>query len=342
MKEFSRYERQFILKEIGREGQRRLDESKVAVIGIGALGSVTANLLARAGIGHLTLLDRDFLEINNLQRQVLYDEKDIAENLPKAVAAQRKLAQANSEITVTAEVTDVNSDSMESLLRGHDLVIDGTDNFETRFLINDYALKNKIPWIYGGAVSTEGMSYVVLPGEGPCLRCLFGESPSPEDTQTCDQVGILAPVAHLIASFQATEAIKILAAKKTVVERKLWKVDLWSRQFHSISVEHLKEFPCSGCREQSYPYLERKVASRAVTLCGRNAVQIYQTGPRIIDFEILSRKLEGRGAVKFNDYLLNIHLAPYEITVFKNGRAIVRGTEDAGQAKSLYARYIGV
>ncbi|MBI3306978.1 MAG: ThiF family adenylyltransferase [Candidatus Omnitrophica bacterium] len=341
MKEFSRYERQFILKGIGREGQRLLDESKVAVIGIGALGSVTANLLARAGIGHLTLMDRDFLEINNLQRQVLYDEKDIAENLPKAVAAQKKLIQANSEITITAEVTDLNSSNIEALLQGYDLIIDGTDNFETRFLINDYCLKNKIPWIYGGAVSTEGMSFVILPGKGPCLRCLFGESPGPENAQTCDQVGILASVAHLVASFQATEAIKILAGKMDAVERKLWKVDLWSRQFQAISVEHLREFPCSGCREQSYPYLERKIASRAVTLCGRNAVQIYQTGPQKIDFEILARKLEGQAAVKFNDYLLNVHLAPYEITVFKNGRAIVRGTEDAGQAKSLYARYIG-
>ena len=341
MKDFSRYERQFILKEIGREGQRRLEEACVAVIGLGALGSVSANLLVRAGVGNLILIDRDFLEMNNLQRQVLFDEKDLEENLPKAVAAKRKLAAVNSEINIQAETADLNPDTIDDLLGEADLMIDGTDNFETRFLINDYSLANKVPWIYGGAVRTEGMSYVILPGEGPCLRCLFGEAPAPGSVQTCDQAGILAPVAHLIASFQAVEAIKILAGKKDAVDRKLWKVDLWSRQFQSISVDHLKSSPCTGCKDADYPYLKREIGTRTVTLCGRNAVQIYTSERDRLDLNALASKLTGQADVQFNDYLLKFRLKPYEITVFANGRAIVKGTEDAGQAKSLYAKYIG-
>lgn len=341
MKDFTRYSRQLLLKEIGREGQRRLAESRTTIIGIGALGSVSANLLARAGVGKLRLVDRDYVEMDNLQRQVLFDETDLSKNLPKAIAAKDKLEKINSEIEIEAEVADVNPLTIEELLGESDLIIDGTDNFETRFLINDYALTKKIPWIYGGAVRTEGMSYVILPGEGPCLRCLFGEAPSRENAQTCDQVGILAPIAHLIASFQTMEAIKILAGQPQAVERSLWKVDLWSREFKSISVDHLKDTPCSGCREKEFPYLHQENATRAVSLCGRNAVQILHNGKEKINFKTLAAKLEQHGSVEFNDYLLKYHADPYEITVFENGRAIVKGTEDAGQAKSLYAKYIG-
>lgn len=337
----SRYERQWILREIGREGQRKLDESRVAVAGLGALGSVSSNLLARAGIGSLLVIDRDYLEISNLQRQVLFDEQDVKENLPKAVAAKRKLDLVNSEIKIEAEIADINSQTIDSLLSGVDLVIDGTDNFETRYLLNDYSLSQKIPWIYGGAVRMEGMSYVVLPGEGPCLRCLFGQAPHARDTQTCDQAGILASVAHLIASFQVTEAIKILAGRTEAVERKLWKVDLWKRQFQSISVDHLKESPCSGCKSKEYPYLTAATQTRAVRLCGRNAVQIYRPAEEKIDLGVLAAKLSGKGEVVFNDYLLRCQFLPYEITVFASGRAIVKGTEDEGKAKSLYAQYVG-
>lgn len=342
MKDHSRYARQYIIKEIGREGQDKLGRSRVAVVGLGALGSVSANLLARAGVGSLLLIDRDFLERNNLQRQILYDEKDLAENLPKAVAAKRNLQEVNSEIKIEEAVADINPDTIDQLLSGIDLVIDGTDNFETRFLINDYCLKNGKPWIYGGAVRTEGMSYVVFPGEGPCLRCLFGEAPGAEGMQTCDQVGILAPVAHMIASFQSVEAIKLLAGKKEVVERKLWKVDLWNREFRAVSVEHLKTNPCSGCLDKEYPYLEKNKSSRTVTLCGRNAVQISRAAGEKINFPALAGKLTGEGKVTFNDHLLRWQNEPYEITVFSNGRAIVKGTEDAGQAKSLYSKVIGL
>lgn len=341
MQEYSRYSRQLVLKEIGREGQRRLGKARVSVIGAGALGSVSANLLVRAGVGTVRVIDRDFVEMDNLQRQVLYDEKDVAENLPKAVAAQRKLQKINSEIKIEAEVADINSGSIKRLLEKSDVIIDGTDNFETRFLINDYSLQSKIPWIYGGAVRTEGMSYVILPGDGPCLRCLFGSAPDPGAAQTCDQVGILAPMAHLISSFQAIEAIKILAGHMEAVDRELWKVDLWSRQFKAISVEKFKSEPCAGCSNKEYPYLEKKMGTRAVALCGRNAVQVF-TQDADIDLKSLASRLAKQTEVQFNDYLLKCKAAPYEITVFPNGRAIIKGTEDTGQAKSLYAKYIGV
>lgn len=341
MAEFSRYERQFILKEIGREGQRKLDESRVAVIGIGALGTVSSNMLARAGVGELLLIDRDFLEINNLQRQVLFSEQDLKDNLPKAVAARNALQKVNSEIKIEAEVADINAESIDSLLGDVDLIIDGTDNFETRFLINDYALKKGIPWVYGGAVRMEGMSYVVQPGKTPCLRCLFGQAPNAESAQTCDQVGILAPVAHLIASFQTVEAIKILAGKEDAIEKKLWKVDLWSREFKSISVSHLSDTPCSSCQDGEYPYLKHEQGMRTVTLCGRNAVQISSASTSDVDLKRLAEKLKDQVEISFNDYLLKLNLESFEMTVFSNGRAIVKGTEDAGHAKSLYAKYIG-
>lgn len=342
MQEYSRYSRQLVLKEIGREGQRKLGASRVAIIGLGALGSVSANLLVRAGAGTVRLIDRDFLEMDNLQRQVLYDEKDLFEDLPKAVAAKRKLEKINSEIKIEAEVADVNPASIRPLLEKTDLIIDGTDNFETRFLINDYSLKTKIPWIYGGAVRAEGMSYVILPGEGPCLRCLFGQAPDPGAAQTCDQVGILAPVAHLIASFQTIEAIKLLAGCREAVERHLWKVDLWSRQFKSIRVDQFQKDPCPGCRGQEFPYLEKKSGMRVISLCGRNAVQIFRREDEAkIDFKSLASRLADQAEVQFNDYLLRCKAEPYEITVFSNGRAIIKGTEDAGRAKSLYAKYIG-
>lgn len=342
MKQFSRYERQFILKEIGREGQRLLDKSRVAVVGLGALGSVSANLLARAGIGRMLLIDRDFIEMNNLQRQVLYDEKDLKENLPKAVAAKQKLEEINSEIKVECSVSDVNPNTIHELLGECDLIVDGTDNFETRFLLNDYSLARTIPWIYGGAVRTEGMSYVILPGETPCLRCLFGEAPGPGDAQTCDQVGILAPVAHMIASFQAVEAIKILAKKKKDVDRRLWKMDIWNREFQAINVEHLRNTPCEACRDEKYIYLQRIQGTRAVALCGQNAVQITTSYKEKINFKKLAAKMALAENIQYNEYLFRCHWSRFQVTLFVNGRAIVKGTENPDEAKSVYSKLIGL
>ena len=336
----SRYHRQILLPQIGPEGQKQITSSTAAVVGIGALGSVSANLLARAGVGRLRLIDRDFLEINNLQRQVLFDEDDLRQNLPKAVAAQRKLQKINSEIVIEAEPSDLNVRSVDELLEEVDVIIDGTDNFETRFLINDFCLREKKPWIYGGAVATEGLTYVVLPHEGPCLRCLFEEAPRSGEFQTCDTAGILAPAAHTIASFQAIEALKILAEKKEAVDRRLWKIDLWKKEFKAIDVNS-EEKKCSGCLRHEYPSLSRERGSRTVALCGRNAVQIIQEKSERPNFQNLARKLSPLGAVNYNDFLLKASIEAFEITLFQNGRAIIQGTEDPAQAKSVYARYIG-
>ena len=342
MNSLSRYQRQSILPQIGADGQKKLAASTVAVVGMGALGSVSANLLARAGVGRLRLIDRDFLELQNLQRQVLFDEEDLKGNLPKAVAAQRKLQKINSEIEIEAEPGDLNPETIDELLEDTNLVIDGTDNFETRFLLNDFSLREKIPWIYGGAVGTEGLTYVILPGEGPCLRCLFEEAPKPGEFQTCDTAGILAPVAHFIASFQVVEAMKILVGRKEEVDRRLWKVDLWKKEFHPVNISSSISKRCSSCEKGDYPYLNRERISRTVTLCGRNAVQIFRSEAQKINFKNLAEKLAAVGEVTYNDYLLKASIPPFEITVFSNGRAIIQGTQDASQAKSVYSKYIGV
>lgn len=335
----SRYERQFKLPQIGPEGQRKITASSVAIVGIGALGSVSADLLARAGVGRIRLIDRDFLELQNLQRQVLYDEEDLKANLPKAVAAQRKLGKINSRITVESEPTDLNTETVDDLLEGMDLVIDGTDNFETRFLINDFSLREKIPWIYGAAVGTEGLTYVILPGEGPCLRCLFEEAPRSGEFQTCETAGILAPVAHGVASLQVMGALKILAGKREAVDRRLWKIDLWKNEFRALEVGAVAT--CPGCTQGEFPSLARERGTRTVTLCGRNAVQIFRAEKAPVDFTKLARKLSPLGAVQYNDYLLKASVDSYDITVFSNGRAIIGGTKDAGRAKSVYSKYIG-
>lgn len=362
---FSRYGRQILLPQIGPDGQKKISSASIAVVGIGALGSVSANLLARAGVGRLRLIDRDFLELQNLQRQALYDEEDVRTNLPKAVAARRRLQKINSEIRIEAEPSDLNAETVDDLLGGIDLVIDGTDNFETRFLINDFSVRDKVPWIYGGAVGTEGLAYVILPGEGPCLRCLFEEAPRPGEFQTCDTAGILAPVAHWAASFQAMEALKILTGQKQSIERRLMKFDLWKNEFRAIDVGATscaapagRQGPaptnrCSGCTKQEHPYLSRGKGVRTVTLCGRNAVQIFPGRELLggddparhpygeIDFQDIARRLSRLGRVQYNQYLLKASIASFEITVFSNGRAIIKGTEDTGQAKSVYAKYIG-
>lgn len=341
MNSFSRYERQFKLPQIGLEGQKKISAASVAIVGIGALGSVSADLLARAGVGRLRLIDRDFLELQNLQRQVIYDEDDLKANLPKAIAAARKLHKINSEIQIEAESGDLNTETVGELLDGIDLVIDGTDNFETRFLINDFSLQKQIPWIYGAAVGTEGLTYVILPGEGPCLRCIFEEAPGPGTFETCDTSGILAPAAHWVASFQVTEALKIVVRGNQLVDRRLWKADLWKKEFKAIDVSDLASRHCSGCAKGEFPYLSREKGVRTVTLCGRNAVQIFQPEKSRIDFSNLAEKLSLLGSVQYNEYLLRASITPYEITVFQNGRAIIQGTQDAGQAKSVYAKYIG-
>lgn len=341
--DLSRYHRQFLYGPIGKEGQKKLLGSRVALLGCGALGSVTANTLARAGVGFLRIVDRDFIELNNLQRQVLFDEEDIRENLPKAVAAERKLRKINSEIEIEARVEDVNYTTVERHIEDVDLVLDGMDNFETRFLINEACVKLAKPWIYGGCIGTHGLTLFIIPGETPCLRCVFEASPPPELTPTCDTAGILSPIVNVIAAFEATEAIKWLSGNRKAVNRNLYEFDIWSREARSLKVNGpSQKKSCPTCGQRNFELLRGEGGSRTTTLCGRNAVQIALSTPSKISFEAMAERLKNVGDVRFNTYLLKLKVDSFEITLFRDGRAIVQGTSDPNQAKSLYSKYISI
>ncbi|MCO6454013.1 MAG: ThiF family adenylyltransferase [Pirellulaceae bacterium] len=327
---------------IGEEGQRRLLDSRVLICGCGALGSVLANTLARAGVGHLRIVDRDFLELNNLQRQVLYDEQDVEAGIPKAIAAQNRLRRINSQIEIEAFVADVAPANIAGLLEGVDLLLDGTDNFETRFLLNDASLKFRIPWVYGGCVGAEGQTMTILPGETPCLRCLLQDAPPPGSTATCDSAGIVAPIINVIASFQACEALKILAGHREAISRTLNLIEMWDNRLKQINLDGLLAAGgCPGCRGEEYPWLDGQRGSQTAVLCGRNSVQLSFPGRESLSLEMLARQLEGVGRVTSNRYLLRLAVDDYLLTVFPDGRAIIGGTEDVAEARSLYARYIG-
>jgi len=339
--DLDRYVRQIRYAPFGRAGQERLAASKVLVCGCGALGSMLANTLVRAGVGLVRIVDRDFVETNNLQRQMLFNEDDVAAQLPKAVAAAEKLRKVNSEVQVEAVVTDVNYANIESLGQGVDAIVDGTDNFETRFLVNDFAVERGLPWVYGGCLGAEGQSMTILPGETPCLRCLMAECPPPGTMPTCDTAGILAPVVGVIASIQAIEAIKILSGHRDAISRYLTVVELWDSCIRQVNVASLREqVDCPTCKRREFPWLAGKEGSRSAVLCGRNAVQLTQPGVTL-PLEQLARQLEGVGQVTRNAFLLRLKVEAYEITVFPDGRAIVGGTSDAAVARTLYAKYIG-
>jgi molybdopterin/thiamine biosynthesis adenylyltransferase len=326
----ARYSRQMLYEPVGEEGQRRLLASRVTVIGCGALGTVLANTLARAGVGFLRIVDRDFIEINNLQRQVLFNEDDIAANLPKAEAAKRKIERINSEIEVEAVVTDVNHRNIEQLADGADLLLDGTDNFETRFLINDLAVKTGRPWVYGACIGATGLSMPILPNDTPCLRCIFEQAPPPEMNPTCDTAGVLGPVVNMVASHQALEAMKILMGRLDALNRKLLNFDAWSGRVSMLNVQKAYEMgDCPCCKRRNFEFLDGKFGSSATTLCGRNAVQVNPPSGLKIEFP------------KFNAFMLKANIEPFELTVFADGRAIIKGTSKPEEARSLYAKYIG-
>ncbi len=342
--ELARYSRQILYEKIGVEGQRKLGASKVVLIGSGALGTVLANTLVRAGVGFLRICDRDFIERNNLQRQILFDEDDIAANLPKAQAATRKLRRINPDVTIEAEVTDVNPDNIERLCEGMDLILDGTDNFETRFLINDYAVKNSIPWVYGAVIGATGLCMTIVPHDTPCLRCVFEDAPPPEMNPTCDTAGVLGSTVNLVASLQAIEAMKLLMGKKEEINRHLVHLDVWSGRFVNMKVQSsFKSGNCPCCNRGDYEYLSGKFSSSAVTLCGRNAVQITNPGTTSIDFSMIAKKLEPVASkpIKQNPFMLKANIDGYELTLFPDGRAIIQGIDDGEKAKSLYAKYFG-
>jgi adenylyltransferase/sulfurtransferase len=358
-----------LLPGFGSEGQQKLLGSTALVLGCGALGTVSANMLARAGVGHLVIVDRDFIDLTNLQRQVLFDEADIAAGLPKAEAAKRKIGLINSQVRVTAVVDDINYRNIAGLAENADILVDGLDNFETRYLANDYAVKFGKPYVYGGAVGTTGMAFAILPhspegklpwesmdrvpsGLGaslatPCFRCLFEQPPAGENP-TCDTVGVLGPAVSIIANFQAAEALKILTGNYRQVNRKLLNIDLWSNVFMQLDVsENREQSDCPCCKLRQFDYLQGKSGSSAISLCGRDAVQLLPpTGATGINLPALQQRLQGMAETSSNEFMLRALLREgekeFEISLFADGRAIIKGTGDIAEARSIYAKYIGI
>lgn len=339
-----RYSRQILFAPIGESGQRRLNDARVAIVGMGALGTVLANHMARAGIGYIRLIDRDFVEASNLQRQMLYDEADARMSAPKAVAAAARLAAANSSIRIEPHVVDLNAYNAEELLSDVDLILDGSDNFAVRFLVNDVSVKHNVPWIYGGAVSSRGVSMTVIPGETPCLRCMFGSAPAPGTTETCDTAGVIGPIIHMVASYQATEALKLLAGDRDKLSRKMIHLDLWHNHHSAVDVTKARKTDCPACGERRFEYLEAEHGEEMIAaLCGRDSVQIQPVHATKIDLNMWADKLAPLGQVELNPFLLKLHLDDTRrIVLFPDGRALVQGVSDPVAAKSLYSRYIGM
>jgi len=331
-----RYSRQVLFQEIGVVGQKKLAQSRVVIVGCGATGSALASLLARSGIGTLRILDRDYVEASNLQRQSLFDENDARESVPKAIAAARQIARFNSQIVVEPHVADLVPANADSLLAGCDLILDGTDNFETRYLINDYALKNSVAWIYAAALGSYAVTMNILPGETACLACLFPESPR-GTVETCETAGILNSAVNLVASIAATEALKFLVGARAKMRATLVSWDVWSNERAELSATN----PRGGCRACSRDFVHLAGEGRPhITLCGRNSVQIHER-ERLVDFAELSTRLQPHGNVRHNEFVLKFWREPYEMTLFPDGRAIIKGTTDTSVARSLYARYVG-
>src|SRR5881394_32764 len=324
---------------IGTAGQRRLLESRAAIVGCGAIGAATGNLLVRAGVGSVKIIDRDFVEPSNLQRQMLFDETDARNALPKAVAAEQKLRSINSGVEVKGVVADLGPQNAAELLSGCDLILDGTDNFETRFLINDFAVKSGRPWIYAAGVASYGLTMTIRPGLTPCLACLLESGDSSHALEeTCDTIGVLGPIVNLIASWQAAEALKILAGHLEALHERLLSCDVWSGRMQSIRQARNPE--CRACAKHDYSYLDGE-AQPHITLCGRDSVQIHERS-RALDLAALARRLQPVVEdVRQNDFLIRFRVAPYEMTVFADGRAILKGTKDPAVARTLYARYLG-
>lgn len=339
--DFARYARQIIFPDIGKEGQERLSKARVALVGCGADGTAIADRLVRSGIGHLTLIDRDYIELNNLQRQLLYDEDDLHSNLPKAIAAERKLRRINSQVEISGLVADFNAENAEEFLVGADLVMDGTDNFEARYIINDVCVKHDIPWVYCGVVASYGMTMTVVPHQSACLRCLFADAPLPGTTATCDTAGIIGPVVAVVAGIAAAEGIKLLLGKG---ERNpgIIHVDLWDNTFDTFESGPPRA-DCPTCGRGEYEFLERASGAQAVGLCGRDAVQIRVPGARQLPLtDVVERLRRVSQVTASNDYLVRFKVDGYEITLFADARAIIKGTDDESVARSLYSKYIGV
>ena len=341
--DLERYSRQIRFPGIGIEGQRKLSRANALVVGCGALGSVIAETLVRAGIGKLRIVDRDFLELSNLQRQTLFTEADVDSGLPKAIVAAEKLKAINSQVDVEPVVADVTYQNIESLLDSSEIILDGTDNFETRFLINDVSIKHEIPWIFGGCLGCDGQSLTIVPGVTPCLNCVMLDGPpSPGSSPTCDSFGILASVINVIASIQALEAIKILSGNLSQVNRRMTVVSLWDAHLKLLDVSRLEnQEQCPACGQRQFVWLNGDRSSHWAILCGRNAVQLTYPERQQLDLDELERRLSAFGPVSRNPFLLRVVVDNLTVTAFADGRAIVNGTEDISLAKRIYSQYLG-
>jgi molybdopterin/thiamine biosynthesis adenylyltransferase len=332
-----RYSRQVLFPGIGDQGQRRLQQSRIAIVGCGATGSALLSLLARAGIGTIRVIDRDYVEASNLQRQSLFDEEDARESIPKAIAAARRVAAFNSEIVIEPQVADLTPANAQKLLGNAEIILDGTDNFETRYLINDFAVKNSVPWIYAAAVGSYGVTLNVIPGKTACLACIFPDSPT-GFVETCETSGILNSAVNLIAAVAATEAVKMLVGAEQNLRRTLLSWDVWQNERAELDASRPRS-ECRACAKRDFIHLAGEGRPH-ITLCGRNSVQIHERH-RPLDFAEVSRKLQPLGQVRHNEFVLKFWNEPYEMTLFPDGRAIIKGTADTAIARSLYARYVG-
>ncbi|MEX0717423.1 MAG: ThiF family adenylyltransferase [Planctomycetaceae bacterium] len=342
--DLQRYSKQILFAGLGEAGQAKLREAKVLLCGCGALGSVLADTLVRAGVGELRIVDRDFVELSNLQRQVLFDEEDVKSRIPKAIAAAEKLRRINSQVTIEPIVADIDHENILGFAAGRDLILDGTDNFEIRFLINDASLETGIPWVYAGVIGSHGQTMTIFPGRTACLRCLIEEVPAPGTTDTCDTAGVLGPAVNVIASLEAISAIKILSGQAAKIDPVLTIIDVWDGTFRRMNIGELRErADCPACKRGVREWLSGERGSQSVVLCGRNAVQVSPQHKGGISLDELAGRLKGHGQVEKNPFLLRFSLADpaYEITVFRDGRAIVQGTEDIAAARAAYSRYIG-
>ena len=335
-----RYSRQILFAPVGAEGQRRIRAARALVVGCGALGSAQVEALARAGLGRLRIVDRDFVEESNLQRQTLFSERDARERLPKAVAAARRVAEINSEVAVEAEVADVNAGNVERLVEGCDVVLDATDNFATRYLVNDACVKHNVAWVYGAAVGSYGVTMTIRPRNSPCLRCVFEDVPPAGTAPTCDTAGVIMPVISVVAAVQVSEALKILTGNADALHGTLMQLDVWQNEWRRIKLG-APAADCPVCALGRYETLDAEQAELTSVLCGRDAVQISPARAAEIDLASLAERLRAAGEVKANEYLIRLRVGAHELTVFRDARAIIRGTDDAAEARSLYARYVG-
>jgi adenylyltransferase/sulfurtransferase len=334
-----RYSRQILFSGVGPDGQERLGRASAVLVGCGALGSVQAELLCRAGLGRLRLIDRDFVEPSNLARQLLFTEEDAAQALPKAVAAARHLERRNSTVALDPVVADLTHANAEDLLGGFDLLLDGTDNFEARFLVNDFSVKTGTPWIYGACVGSYGVSLTIRPGQTPCLRCLMASPPPPGTTPTCDTAGVIGPIVVAVAGRQVAEALKLLCGRAEALRGGMVAIDMWTGTQQRVEIP--RDPACATCAGRRFEYLEGSHRSAGTRLCGRNAVQVSAASPGECDLEALAARLRGIGTVLANRFLVRADLGRQRLTVFRDGRAIVEGTEDLAVARTIYARYLG-